>query len=104
MYRIALVALLALPLNAALFAVESGENLESKPPMMAMNSMCPMCTKGIGEHPMLTRVTVGDGATATSFMIGMDTKEFQEAFQKDPETGMKKTFGKDAAGPKTLYK
>ncbi len=104
MYRLALVTLLALPLNAALVAAESGENHESPPAMMAMNSTCPMCMKGIGEHPMLTKVTVGDGANAKSFMIGMDSKDCQEAFQKDPEAGLKKTFGKDAPGPKTLYK
>ena len=104
MYRLALVTLLALPLNAVLFAVESGENHEVQPSTAAINSMCPMCMKGVGEHPLLTRVTVGEGATAKSFMVGMDTKDCQEAFQKDPQAGLKKTFGKDAAGPKTLYK
>lgn len=99
MRTLTLLALLALGAVAPLAAMEADTHHAAM-----LNSECPMCGKAVGDKPATVKITVGEGADAKVFLLACESKECADRFMKNPEPVLKKTFGKDAPGPKTLYK
>ena len=102
MSHTALAALFALGLGLAvpLVAAESTEHGA----LATLNSHCVMCGSEVGASPVLTKLTVGEGTDAKSFYLACESKPCAEALLKDPAPVLKKTFGKDAPGAKTMGK
>lgn len=100
MRTLTLLTMLALGAVAPLSAMEA----EAHHAATVLNSECPMCHKAVGDKPSTVKITVGEGAEAKSFLIACESKECSDAFMKNPEPVLKKTFGKEAPGPKTQYK
>ena len=98
-----LLTLLTLAVSAPLAAMDHedhGKGVTATP----MNTECPMCDKAIGDKPTMVKITVGEGKDAKVCHMACDSKDCAAAFVKDPEPALKKKFGKDAPGPKTLNK
>ena len=100
MHSFTLIALMALATAAPLAAMEGDESHHH----MAINSMCPMCSKAVGDKPSTVKITVGEGADAKTYMVACDTDTCAMMFMKNPEPVLKKAFGKEAPGAKTQYK
>jgi len=126
MRTLTLLSILALGAVAPLAAVEAGDthaavscgangcagsstaatkaDAPHAPHATVLNSECPMCHKAVGDKPSTVKITVGEGAESKVYLLACKSKECADMFTKDPEPVLKKTFGKEAAGPKTLFK
>jgi len=100
MRTLTLFTILALGAVAPLAAMEA----QTVKANTYINSECPMCHKAVGDKPSTVKITVGEGADAKVCYMACESKECADAFMKDPEPVLKKTFGKEAPGPKTLNK
>ncbi len=98
------LALVSLAGGSTLLAMEQPDNTPRQSAPAIMNEMCPMCDNAIGATPATTRITVGEGESAKSYLVACDRQGCADAFVQDPAPVLKKVFGKGAPGPKTLYK
>lgn len=101
-----------LALTAALFTAthlgaaetnDKNDKADSLPPVV--NTVCPMDGKPLDmAHCSMMKMTMGEGAEAKPYRMGMCSDACMTEFKKDPAAALKPVFGKGSPGPKTQYK
>lgn len=88
---------------STLGAAELNNNADALPPII--NTVCPMTGNDIDAAKSPTvLMSIGEGAECKKYRIAMCSDACVTEFKKDPAAALKPKFGKNAPGPKTLYK
>lgn len=76
----------------------------NKEPTKPITPTCMMCGKDIGSDGKTITIKVSDDKTSKTITMGCCSQACSDQFMKDPAATLKPQVGKNAPGPKTLYK
>ncbi len=100
-FSLLLMTALAFAPSVIQAADEVKSNQEQTKPI---NTTCMMCGKDVGADSKNLTLKVSDDKTSKTMTMACCSQACSDEFMKDPAAAMKPHFGKNAAGPKTLYK
>jgi len=94
----------ALALSAILFSATSlgaTEPIDVAQGNPIINTVCPMDGKAVNDKSTMVPMTIGEGATAKHYRMGMCSAACHDEMMKDPQKALAPRFGKESKGPKT---